>query len=471
MVHAGRCVGAYLLSLKGTLCMSLHRALFRQLPLVTALSAALCASAQAQSLIDMYEAARGYDASYISAKAQYEANLARANQALGGILPNIAASVSQTRTDFQKQVQGEAMKSAVTELETKTTAATLTQPIYRPAAWATYRQGGYQLQQATALYEATEQDLLVRVSQAYFDVLVAEDNLTLLQTQKSAVQEQLASAKRNFEVGTATITGVRDAQARFDLATAQEIAAANDLRIKRLALDLVVGMTDAKPKRLNPASDLIKAPQEDLNAWIDKSQSISPAVRQAQLGVEIASYEVSKATAVHKPTLDAQVSYSRTDNLKGTISPAINNPYTTWTPSVGLVLNVPLFAGFSGVYKVKEAYALEDKARADYEGAKRATAQATRTAYLGLVAGLSQVKAYEAAEASSQSSLDANKLGYSVGVNINIDVLNAQSQLYQTKRDLAKARYDVLVGSLKLRQAAGTLTPEDLKPINDLLAP
>jgi outer membrane protein len=135
------------------------------------------------------------------------------------------------------------------------------------------------------------------------------------------------------------------------------------------------------------------------------------------------------------------------------------------------VLNVPLFTGFSGVYKVKEAYALEDKARADYEGAKRTTAQATRSAYLGLVAGLSQVKAYEAAEASSQSALDANKLGYSVGVNINIDVLNSQSQLYQTKRDLAKARYDVLVANLKLRQAAGTLTPEDLKPINDLLAP
>jgi outer membrane protein len=459
-----------LIEFEGNLCMSLRRALFRQLPLAAALSAALCSTAQAQSLLDMYEAARGYDASYISAKAQYEANLARANQALGGILPNISASVSQTRTDFQKQVQGD-VKSGVTELETKSTGATLVQPIYRPAAWAAYRQGGYQLQQATAQYEATEQDLLVRVSQAYFDVLVSEDNLTLLKTQKAAVQEQLASAKRNFEVGTATITGVRDAQARFDLASAQEIAAENDLRIKQLALNLVTGLNDAKPKRLKTTSGLIASPQEDINTWVDKSQSISPTVRQAQLGVEIASYEVNKATAVHKPTLDAQVSYSRTDNLKGTISPLVANPYTTWTPSVGLVLNVPLFAGFSGVYKVKEAYALEDKARADYEGAKRATAQATRSAYLGLVAGLSQVKAYEAAEASSQSALDANKLGYSVGVNINIDVLNAQSQLFQTKRDLAKARYDVLVGSLKLRQAAGTLTPEDLKPINDLLAP
>jgi outer membrane protein len=123
------------------------------------------------------------------------------------------------------------------------------------------------------------------------------------------------------------------------------------------------------------------------------------------------------------------------------------------------------------MYRVREAAALENKAQSDLEAAKRNTAQATRTAYFGLIAGLSQVKAYEAAEASSQSALDANKLGYSVGVNINIDVLNSQSQLYQTKRDLAKARYDVLVGNLKLRQAAGTLTPQDLASINSLLAP
>ncbi len=453
--------------------MSLTRTVFRTLPLTAAVMLAFASNARAQSLVEMYEAARGYDAGFISAKAQFEANLARANQALGGILPNISASVSRTRTDFQIQREGQA-RSSINELDTKTTAATLTQPIYRPAAWAAYRQGGYQLQQAAAQYEATEHDLLVRVSQAYFDVLVSEDNLALLQTQKAAVQEQLASAKRNFEVGTATITGVRDAQARFDLVTAQEIAAENDLRIKRLALNLVTGLDNAKPKRLNSTAGLITSPQEEMNAWVDKAQANNPAVKQAQFAVEIASHEISKATAVHKPTLDAQMTYGRTENLNGTyntINSSLTTPYTTWSPTVGVVLNVPLFAGFSGVYKVKEAYALEDKARADYDGAKRTAAQATRSAYLGLLAGLSQVKAYEAAEASSQSALDANKLGYSVGVNINIDVLNAQSQLYQTKRDLAKARYDVLVTNLKLRQAAGTLTPADLQPINDLLAP
>jgi outer membrane protein len=458
--------------------MSLTRALFRQLPLTAAVVFAFASNAQAQSLVE-YEAARGYDASFISAKAQFEANLAKANQTLGGILPNIALSASASRTNFDYRVDNVAAAQAAglsgAQLATQrfygtgSGAITLTQPIYRPAAWAAYRQGGHLLQQAAAQYEAAEQDLLVRVSQAYFDVLTSEDNLALVQAQKKAVDEQLASAKRNFEVGTATITGVRDAQARFDLANAQEIAAANDLRIKRLALDLAVGLNDTKPKRLANTDKLVEAPTEDVSIWVTQSETSSPAVRQAQLGLEIASLEVNKATAGHKPTLDGQLNYSGIRNVDGSATSTV--PSHIYNPSAAIVLNVPLFAGFSTMYRVKETVALEDKARADYENARRATAQATRTAYFGLIAGLSQVKAYEAAEASSQSALDANKLGYSVGVNINIDVLNSQSQLYQTKRDLAKARYDVLVGNLKLRQATGTLTPADLQPINALLAP
>jgi outer membrane protein len=456
--------------------MSITRALFRQLPLTAAVAFACATSAQAQSLIEMYEAARGYDAGFISAKAQFEANLAKANQTLGGILPNIALSASASRTNFDYRADSAAVAAAAGVpaaqqrfFSTGSGAITLTQPIYRPAAWAAYRQGGHLLQQAAVQYEAAEQDLLVRVTQAYFDVLTSEDNLALVQAQKKAVEEQLASAKRNFEVGTATITGVRDAQARFDLTNAQEIAAANDLRIKRLALDLAVGLSDAQPKRLATTQKLIDAPKDDVNVWVGQSETTSPAVRQAQLGLEIASLEVNKATAGHKPTLDGQLNYSGIRNMDGSATSTV--PSHIFNPSAAIVLNVPLFAGFSTMYRVKEAVALENKARSDFENARRATAQATRTAYFGLIAGLSQVKAYEAAEASSQSALDANKLGYSVGVNINIDVLNSQSQLYQTKRDLAKARYDVLVGNLKLRQATGTLTPADLQPINDLLAP
>ena len=444
--------------------------MFRKLPLTAAVVLAFATNAQAQSLVEMYDAARGYDAGFISAKSQFEANLAKANQTLGGILPNIAMSVSYIKTDYSYELRDPPRTVfPARDVETRTASATLVQPIYRPAAWAAYKQGGHLLQQAAAQFEAAEHDLLIRVTQGYFDVLVGEDNLALLNAQRTAVGEQLASAKRNFEVGTATITGVRDAQARFDLTNAQTIAAENDLRIKRLALDLLVGLSDAKPKRLLQSSQLIASPKEDVNVWVSQADTTSPAIRQAQLALEVASLEVDKATAGHKPTLDAQMNNVRTNNLKGTVVSA--TPTNVFTPSVGVVLNVPLFAGFTTMYRIKETVALETKARSDLENARRATAQATRSAYFGLVSGLSQVKAYEAAEASSQSALDANKLGYSVGVNINIDVLNSQSQLYQTKRDLAKARYDVLVTNLKLRQAAGTLTPADLQPINALLAP
>jgi outer membrane protein len=452
--------------------MSISRSVFRSLAVPAAIAMAFTGNAQAQSLMEMYDTARGYDATFISAKAQFEANLAKANQTLGGILPNIALSASATRTYVEgRNDNGSAWAISPNPrvYGTGAGAVTLTQPIYRPAAWAAYRQGGHLLQQVAAQYEAAEQDLLVRVSQAYFDVLTSEDNLQLVQAQKKAVGEQLASAQRNFEVGTATVTGVRDAQARFDLTKAQEIAAENDLRIKRLALDLAVGLNNAQPKRLAKNTQLVKPPEEDLNSWVAQSESTSPSVKQAQLALEIASQEVNKAYAGHKPTVDAQLSYSGIRNVDGNATSTTGSHI--FNPSAAIVLNMPLFAGFTTMYRVKETLALEDKARSDYENARRLTAQATRTAYFGLIAGLSQVKAYEAAEASSQSALDANKLGYSVGVNINIDVLNSQSQLYQTKRDLAKARYDVLVGNLKLRQAAGTLTPADLQPINDLLAP
>jgi len=425
-------------------------------------------------LVDLYEIARGYDASFISAKAQYEANLAKANQTLGGILPNISLGSTATRTNAELTYD----KPTSTYVNGQNTYGnytanvTMTQPIYRPAVWATYKQGGRQLLQATAQYEAAEQELLVRVTQTYFDVLSSQDSLEFVKAQKKAVAEQLASAKRNFEVGTATITGVRDAQARYDLTYAQEIAAENDLRIKTLSLGLAIGRSDIKAKPLRDNSKLIDPPKDPMDNWVSQSEAMSPTVRQAQLALDVAKLEVDKAFAGHLPTLDGQIVYGGVRNLSGSsTSPTSGVSNHVLNPSASLTLSVPLFAGLTTQYRIRETKALEDKAVSDLDNAKRTVAQTTRTAYLGLIAGLSQVKAYEAAEASTQSALDANKLGYSVGVNINIDVLNSQSQLYQTKRDLAKARYDVLVGNLKLRQAAGTLTPQDLQNINQLLAP
>ena len=190
-------------------------------------------------------------------------------------------------------------------------------------------------------------------------------------------------------------------------------------------------------------------------------------MQQAQSALDVARLETDKAKAGHKPTLDLTASFgvNRFPNGNATTSLGTRSSIAT----LGLSLNVPLFAGFSVQNRIRETLALEDKAQADLEATRRAVMLATKASFYGVVSGQGQVKALEAAESSSQLALDANKLGYQVGVRINIDVLNAQSQLFQTKRDLAQARYNVLLGGLRLRQANGTLRAEDLQPVDALL--
>ena len=433
-------------------------------PLI-AVMAACALPARAQSLVDLFESARTYDASYQSAKSQFDANLAKADQAVSAVLPTVGLAVSASRSALS--VQPDTGPRIDRPFGTQSGTLSASQPLYRPANWASYEQGKKQLDLAQAQLVVADQDLIVRVSQAYFDVLAAQDSLTFVLAQKAAVAEQLASAKRNFEVGTSTITDTREAQARFDLVIAQQIAAENDLRVKKIALDQLVGRTDAKPKTLAAPLVLPALAPADVNAWVLQSEEGHPIIRQAQTALEVALLETGKARAGHKPTLDLVASVGILKNQNGTATSATGSLVNSG--SIGLSLNVPLFAGYSVQNRIKETLALEDKARNDLEGARRSVAQGTRTAFFGVVSGQGQVNALEAAEASSQSALDANKLGYQVGVRINIDVLNAQSQLFQTKRDLAKARYDVLVGGLKLRQANGTLKAEDLEGVNAML--
>ncbi|MET3441042.1 outer membrane protein [Variovorax paradoxus] len=431
----------------------------------TLLTAILALPAHGQSLIELYESARSYDATYQGARAQYDATLARAAQAKAGILPAVGLSAGVSHTRQELSTEG---ASATRGFNTQSVGINATQPIYRPANWATYEQGKFQAEIGQALLGIAEQDLVVRVSQAYFDVLASQDSLALVRAQKVAVAEQLAFAKRNFEVGTSTITDAREAQARYDLVIAQEIAAQNDLQVKKIVLDQLVGRPGSVPTPLAAPVALPTVAPADIEVWVSQADASHPSILQARLGLDVAVLEVRKAEAGHLPTIDATLSYSITNNPQGTSTNPGRSRINAAT--VGAVLNLPLFAGYAIENRVKETLALEDQSRSVLESTRRSVSQATRAAFLGLVSGASQVKALEAAEASSQIALDANRMGYRVGVRINIDVLNAQSQLFQTKRDLAVARYNVLVGNLRLRQANGTLSPEDLRAINATLA-
>lgn len=439
---------------------------FRHTPLWLALAAASVLPAVAQNLQTLYTAARSYDASYQSARSQYDATLAKAEQSRAGMLPTVALSgnASQTNQDL--------LQPAVRNWTYSSQSATLSasQPLFRPANSATYEQGKKQVEVAEAQLLVAEQDLIVRVSQAYFDVLASRDSLEFVRSQKTAVSEQLASAKRNFEVGTATITDTREAQARFDLVVAQELAAENDLKVKSLALDQLVGKQGSKPSGMAASASLPSVTPQDAEAWVKLAQDNHPSLRQLQTAWDVAKLETEKAQAGNLPTLDLTGSYTASATSGGTSTASAGDSRAN-VAVVGLSLSYPLFVGYSVQNRIKETLALEDKARTDLEATRRTIAQGTRTAYFGVQSGLAQVKALEAAESSSQVALDANKLGYQVGVRINIDVLNSQSQLFDTKAKLAKARYDVLVGGLKLRQASGVLKASDIDPINAQLQP
>ena len=285
----------------------------------------------------------------------------------------------------------------------------------------------------------------MRVSQAYFDVLAAQDTLTFVQAQKTAVAEQLASAKRNFEVGTVTITDTREAQARYDLVIAQEIAADNDLRVKRLALNQLVGKPDVTPYPLALPAIVPALLPADVNAWVQQGEDNSPAIQQARPRLEIAA--AGNRQGQGRPQADArpdgQLQRHAQPERQRHRRRGHPQQHRHRRPRRSTCRCLPASPPRTGSTK---PCPWKKRRRPTWKPRAAPSRRPCARAYFGVVSGQGQVKALEAAEASSQSALDANQLGYQVGVRINIDVLNSQSQLYQTKRDLAQARYDVLVG-------------------------
>jgi outer membrane protein len=416
-------------------------------------------SARAQSLLELYDMAHAYDATYLAARALAESAPYRVEQARALMRPSASLSGSASR-DQSNPTVGQNFGS-----DTLGLSLSGRQPLFNRANRATIAQSERSLDSSIAELDTAEQDLMLRVSQAYFDVLGAQDTLQTTRASKAAISEQLASARRNFEVGTATITDTREAQARFDLATAQEIAADNDLTLRRIALDQLVGRANVVPRHLAVPVVLPATAAVSVDELVSRAADEHPAVRRAQVAFDVARLETEKARAAGLPTVDAVGSLQ---GGRGTIARNVSG--NNAGASLGVQINVPLYTGGSVQARISETTVLEERSRNDLEAARRAVTQSTRQAYYTLQSGAAQVKALEAAEASSQLALEATQLGYRVGIRVNVDVLNAQSQLFQTRRDLARARYDVLLGTLRLRQAAGRLTPADILAIDRLLA-
>lgn len=395
------------------------------------------------------------DPSFLAAEQSLRASQARKDQSVATLFPSVSASSSFT------DISGTGISD---HLRARTLSARISQPVFNLALVKGAEQGVQQLLAAEAAFASARQSTLLKAASAYFDVLVAQDNLATVRAEKKAIAEQLELAKRSFEVGTSTITDQQEAQARFDLIQSREIEANNALELRRNALALIIRAP--LPARLNGIQGAIKIPSPqplEVDAWIDQARASGLGVQRARADLETAKLETSRRSAGNLPTV--QLFGTRSFNRE-TIAPDSRTDSTT----VGVEVSIGYNLGGLVSAQVREALAGEGQADYALQGALLSAEQDTRSAFLSVVGGLAQVSALEAAERSSQLALDSNKLGYEVGVRINIDVLNSQQQLFSAQRDLSRARYETLLASLRLKAAVGGLQPSDLEGIRSILS-
>jgi outer membrane protein len=431
------------------------------------ISAMLVAAAFAQGaagadFLDTYRLAKQNDAQFAASRASLEAGIEKLPQGRALLLPVINGTANTTWNDGENKTIG-----FDSRFNSNGWGVTLTQPLFRWQNLVQYQQSQFQVLQAEAQFSQATQDLIVRVAQAYFEVLAARDNIEFIVANKAAIAEQLAQAKRNFEVGTATITDTNEAQARYDLAVAQEISGQNALLVAERNLQQIIGQppTGLTPLRTKLVIQMPRPASQD--EWAKGARANNFTVRANEAVMEIADREVGRQRAGHLPTLDVVAGAQENTNASLAIGGSTRSTINQNT--IGLQLNVPIYAGGSVLSRTREAVALKEKARQDLEASRRAAEFNAQQAYLNVTNGLAQVKALEQALVSSETALQSNRVGYEVGVRINIDVLNAQQQVFQTKRDLARSRYDTIINGLKLKAAAGALSEADVEEVNTLL--
>lgn len=428
-----------------------------------ALSLAAATAANGADLLEIYRMAQGADTQYAAARAAWSAGQEKLPQGLAGLLPSVSVSASTQHSDRELRFRNPANLPSTAQFNSNSISLSVTQPLYRPQSVAAYGQAKTQVVQADAVFAQATQDLILRVAQAYFDVLLAQDTVEFTQAQLTAIGRQLEQAKRNFEVGTATITDTHEAQSRYDITVSTEIAARNDLEIKKRQLELLIGRPAPGVSALGKRFDPRPPEPNSMDRWVAEAGDNNLQVRISRASLEFASQDIERNRAGHRPTLDAFATYSDSGSGSG-----IQGGTGTDTTSkvVGVQLAVPIYQGGLTSSRVREAVANEDKARQDLENARRSAELAARQTFLGVTNGIAQVRALEAALVSSQSSLDSTRLGQEVGVRTQVDVLNAQQQLSQTRRDLAQAKYVYILALLQLKSAAGQLNDQDLALVN-----
>lgn len=433
--------------------LSLNRTVFGMLLL------AQLSFAHSAGFLDIYQDARLGDPQYAAAKAEWDAAKTLLPQAIGQLLPQIALSGSRINNDITNQTHSSLRGTQSTDYQftSKNGTLNLSQALIRPQAWINFLQSRDQIRQADEQLRLAKQELILRLAQAYFDALLAEDNVALAAEQKAAISEQLKQAKRYFQAGVGTITDINEAQARYDTIVAQELAVQNNLEIKIRAIEQLVGKVYSNISPLGPRLALESPDPASVEQWLAFSLANNPQLKAREASFDVSQQEVYKNMAAHLPTLDLVASKGRSESPGFTL---IDN--VTSSNTVGIQLSVPIFSGGTTHARVNQASALKERARYELEATKRAILQSTRQEYLNIVNGVAQVKALEQAVKSNELALYSAKKGQEAGLRTSFDVLNTQQLLFSAKRDLAQERYRYVLSRLKLRAAAGLLDEDDV---------
>ena len=429
--------------------------------------AAIAGSAAGEDLMQIYREAQRNDPTIAASKAAWEAAQEKLPQARAGLLPSASLSGNANVNNFDATIRSDPQVDINRNFGFASATVSASQPLYRRQNVIAFDQAKEFVTQADYALSVAEQDLIIRVAVVYFDVLLAQFNIELNESQKAAVSEQLAQAKRNFEVGVATITDTNEAQAKYDSIVAQEITTRNEYDNRVTALRAIIGRYPKQDLRKVGSGFQPQLPQPNaLDFWVDKAIKENLNVRIAQSTFDIATLEVDRAKAANYPTLDLVGSYNG-QGSNGTVSSGVSS--NSRLGQIGLQLALPIYTGGLNSSKIREAIALQDKARQDLEAARRSALFQAQTGFSGVNSAAASVKAFEQALVSADIAYQSNKLGQEVGVRTNLDVLNVQQNLFSTRRDLADAYFKYLIGVLRLKAAVGTLSKQDVEDINGQL--
>ena len=416
-------------------------------------------SVNATNLDDIYQLAVENDPQFRAAYSTYQAELTAKPQARSLLLPSASFSADVSENSSESNLSGKS------DFQSNGYKLSLSQPVFHYNYFVQLGQANESIKKAASEYSAAQQELILRVAQRYMDVLAASDNLEFAQSEKKAIARQLEQARKRFEVGLIAITDVHEAQAAFDLANAQEIAAENQVSSAQEALGEITGQYHETLGPLGKKLPLLTPDPANLESWTEVALKQNLQLRAAKNAAKIAQEDIKRLRSGHYPTLDLVASRNHSDVGGGF------GARETDTDSIALQFSLPLYQGGLVSSQVKEAAHLYQKAREIMEQQRRATLRQTRDAYRGVLTDISRVKALKQATVSTQSAVEATEAGFEVGTRTIVDVLVSQRELFRAKRDYAQTRYDYLLNTLRLKQAAGTLSPEDLTNINQWIQP